>query len=396
MKYLPAGISLLCTRCLLAGAVLSFCHAGALAQKDESEVTPAVQRLYAQASAATENGDSAGAIEKYRSIIKLAPHLAAAYNNLGVLYFNQHDFAHAAEVLKRGLELNADMPTASAMLGMSYVQLGDDQKAEPLLRKALRTNPKDDQIEMMLSRLLINAAKLDEAAMHLNNFLERNPKNQEAWYLLGKTYLRMSESALKKINEIDPNSVVAHEIAGEIDESMHNYDLALVEYKKAIDMAPQQPGTHMHMGDAYWYIGKWQSAETEFKAELANDPNNCMAHWKLANSMLEANDSSEEALSQLITSLEHCPTLMQARVDRARALVRLGRQPEALPDLLMAEKDSPSEPTIHFLLANVYRSQGKSSEAQEEMRKYGTLQREASASVAGQASESNTIKSNAH
>jgi predicted Zn-dependent protease len=288
------------------------------------------------------------------------------------------------------------MPTASAMLGMSYVQLGEDQKAEPLLRKALRANPKDDQIEMMLSRLLINTANFDEAALHLNNFLARNPKNQQAWYLLGKTYLQMSENALKKINEIDPDSVVAHEIAGEIDESMHNYDLALVEYKKAVDMAPQQPGTHMHMGDAYWYIGKWQSARTEFKAELANDPNSCMARWKLANSMLEANDSSEEALSQLNISVSRCPTLMQARVDRARALVRLGRQPEALPDLLMAEKDSPSEPTIHFLLANVYRTQGKTSEAQEEMRTYGTLQREASAAVAGQASESSAIKSNAH
>ena len=71
---------------------------------------------------------------------------------------------------------------------------------------------------------------------------------------------------MKKINEIDPDSVVAHEIAGEIDASMHNYDLALVEYKKAIDKAPHQPGTHMHMGDAYWNIGKWESAETEFKS----------------------------------------------------------------------------------------------------------------------------------
>ncbi len=396
MKYLSAGRLSLCLLCLSGGALLVSSPSRAHAQQDDSEVTPAVQRLYAEASAATKSGDTTVAIEKYRSILKLAPHLAAAYNNLGVLYFNQHDFPRAAEVLKRGLELNPDMPTASAMLGMSYVQLGADEKAEPLLRKALRANPKDDQIEMMLARLLINAKELDEAARHLNDFLARNPKNQEAWYLLGKTYLQMSENALKKINQIDPDSVVAHEIAGEIDESMHNYDLALVEYKKAVDMAPQQPGTHMHMGDAYWYIGKWESAQAEFKAELANDPNNCMARWKLANSMLEANDSSEEALSQLNNSISRCPALMQARVDRARALVRLGRQPEALPDLLMAEKDSPSEPTIHFLLANVYRSQGKSSEAQEEMRTYGALQREASAAVAGQASQSNTIKSNAH
>src|SRR5580658_5324155 len=381
---------------LLAAFLLLLQPIAVFAQQGNDEVTPEVQQLYAQAKAAQQHGDSEAAIEKYRAMIKLAPHLAAAYNNLGMLYFNNHDYPHAAEVLKRGLELHPDMPTASAMLGMSYFQLGADEKAEPLLRSALKTSPTDDNVEMILAHILINLRKYEEAASTLNHFLERNPKNQEAWYLLGKTYLQLSENSLKKINEIDPNSVVAHEIAGEIDESMHNYDVALVEYKKAIDMAPQQPGTHMHMGNAYWLIGKWASAQTEFKAELANDPNNCTAKWKLANAMLEANDSSEDALSELNQSVERCPALMQARVDRARALIRLGKQSDALPDLLMAEKDSPTEPTIHFLLGAVYRAQGKTDEAQQEMRTYAQLQREASAAVAGQANDSSTIKNAAH
>ena len=62
----------------------------------------------------------------------------------------------------------------------------------------------------------------------------------------------------------------------------------------------------------------------------------------------------------------------------------------------MAEKESPREPSIHFLLAEVYRSQGKGAEAQKEMQTYGTLQSEASAAVAGQANDASTIKSNAH
>jgi len=396
MKSFPFDIPLSLKASFLAAALVLVVRPVALAQAGDAEVTPKVQQLYAEANTASQSGDETAAIEKYRAIIELAPHLAAAYNNLGALYFDQHDYAHAAEVLKRGLELNPNMPTASAILGMSYVQLGENEKAEPLLRKALRANPKDDKVQMMLARMLINGKKMDEAARLLNDFLARNPKDQQAWYLLGKTYLQLSENALKKINEIDPDSVVAHEIAGEIDESMHNYDLALVEYKKAVDMAPEKPGTHMHMGDAYWYIGKWQSAQTEFRAELKNDPYNCMAHWKLANAILEDNDSNDEALSEANAAVERCPTLMQARVDRARALVRLGRQPDALPDLLMAMKDSPREPSIHFLLANVYRSQGKSAEAQKEMQVYGTLQREASAAVAGQASDSNAIKNAAH
>jgi predicted Zn-dependent protease len=381
---------------LLAAWLLFFSPIVAFALQGNDEVTPEVQQLYAQAKAAQQHGESAIAIEKYRAMIKLAPHLAAAYNNLGMLYFNEHDYAHAAEVLKRGLELHPDMPTASAMLGMSYFQLGVNDKAEPLLRAAMHANPADDNVEMMLAHILINLRKYAEAASYLNSFLERNPKDQQAWYMLGKTYLQMSEDSLKKINEIDPNSVVAHEIAGEIDESMHNYDVALVEYKKAIDLAPRQPGTHMHMANAYWLTGKWESAQEEFKAELANDPNNCTVHWKLANAMLEANDSNEDALAQLKVSIDRCPLLMQARVDRARALIRLGKQSDALPDLLMAVKDSPSEPTIHFLLAAVYRAQGKSADAQQEMQTYSRLQREASEAVAGQANDANAIKNAAH
>jgi tetratricopeptide (TPR) repeat protein len=389
--FAPARI-----RCLLLVCLLPGCIARAVPQQGNDEVTPEVQRLYAEAHAARQSGDSATAIEKYQAILNLAPHLAAAYNNLGMLYFDAHDYPRAAEVLERGLQLNPDMPGAKAMLGMSDFQLGRDAKAEPLLDSALRANPKDDQVEMVLTKVLLNEQKPREAAAKLNDFLARNPRNQEAWYLLGKTYLRMSEDALRKINEIDPDSVVAHEIAGEIDESMHNYDVALVEYKKAIDKAPKMPGTHMHMGDAFWNMGKWESAQTEFRAELANDPNNCIARWKLANAMLEANDSSAQALAELNRVIGRCPSLMQARVDRARALVRLGKQTDALPDLLMAEKDSPSEPTIHFLLAAVYRAQGKSGEAQTEMKTYGKLQREASAAVAAQANDAGAIKNNAH
>ena len=383
------------TPLLLAVLLLMFPAKQVRANQANDEVTPEVQRLYAEAKSAQQQNDSATAIQKYREMIRLAPHLAAAYNNLGMLYFNEREYDKTVEVLNRGLRVNPEMPSASAMLGMSYFQLGDNEKAESALRTALRGNPNDDQVEMTFCRVLLNERKLDEAATHLNHFLERNPKDQDAWYLLGKTYLQLSEDALKNINEIDPDSVVAHEIAGEIDASMHNYDLALVEYKKAIDKAPHQPGTHMHMGDAYWNIGKWESAETEFKAELENDRSNCIARWKLANSMLEANQSADDALAQLNQSIERCPALMQAHADRGRALIRLEKQSEALPDLLMAEKDSPSEPTIHFLLATVYRSQGKGAEAQQEMQTYSRLQKEASEALARQASDATNLKNTA-
>jgi tetratricopeptide (TPR) repeat protein len=362
----------------------------------DDEVAPQVQALYAQAKAAQQRGDNAEAIEKYRTMLKLAPHLAPAYNNLGMLYFNEHDYEHAAQVLKHGLELNPDMPTATALLGMSYHEIGDHAQAEPLLEAAVRANPKDDHLQMALVHNLVDLGNYEAATPYLRSYLERNPKDQQAWYLLGKTYLQLSEDALGKINQIDPNSVTAHIVAGEIDESMHNYDGALVEYKKAADLAPQQPGTHEHMGNTFWVTGKWESAESEFNAELKNNPNNCTARWKLANATLEANGSAEDALSGLNQAIERCPKLMQARVDRARALIKLSRQKEALPDLLMAEQESPKEPSIHFLLSQVYKADGRPAEAHQELRTYADLQREASQAVAGQASDAISIKSTSH
>ena len=384
------------SRLLFVLALLCTVTFAARAQSGDDEVTPQVQELYAQAKAAQQSGDNSTAIQKYRAMLKLAPHLAPAYNNLGMLYFNQGDYPHAAQVLEQGLKVNPDMPTASAMLGLSYAQLGENAKAIPLLEAVLRANPNDDNAQMALARALINLKRYDEATPYLRNHLAQNPKDTQAWYLLGKTYLQLSEDALGKINQIDPNSVTAHIVAGEIDESMRNYDGALVEYKKAIDLAPKQPGTHEHMGNAFWVTGKWDSAQTEFKAELANDPSSCTARWKLANAMLEANAPPQDALTELNRVVDQCPDLMQAHVDRARALVKLGKQDDALPDLLLAEKENPDEPSIHFLLSSVYRAQGKTADAQQEMRTYGKLQREASEAVAGQASDAINIKSNSH
>jgi len=62
----------------------------------------------------------------------------------------------------------------------------------------------------------------------------------------------------------------------------------------------------------------------------------------------------------------------------------------------MAEKDSPGEPSIHFLLASVYRAEGKSAEAQQEMQTYGRLQQAAREAVARQASGANAIKNDAN
>jgi tetratricopeptide (TPR) repeat protein len=357
------------------------------AQSEPLASDPKVQDLYGQAKSAEARGDLAAAAASYESLLQLAPHLAPAYNNLGALYLKQKEYKKAADVLERGLKVDPKMSSASALLGISLYEMGEYGGARHPLETALRANPKDDNAEYFLANDLLKLNEWDAASVHLRQLAQRQPNNQELWYLLGKVHLKLSEQALGKLNEIDPNSVWVHEVSGEIMESMKNFDGALIEYKKAVEMAPQQSGFHYALGNAYWSLQSWDLASQQFQQELAIDPGNCLAQWKLGNIILEQHLDAGEALGDVNKALGLCPNLVQARVDRARAFLKLERNDEAMKDLALAEQSNPEEPSIHFLLAQAYRAVGRPKDAQTEMGIFSKLEESNRAAVAERAKQ---------
>ena len=368
--------------CLTAGASLV-----AQAQSEPSATDPQVQKIYGEAKAAEARGDLATATASYQSLLQIAPHLAPAYNNLGALFLRQKEYKKAADVLEKGLKVDPKMSSASALLGISLYEMGDYGVARRHLETALRANPKDDNAELFLANDLIKLNEWDSAAGHLRQLAQRQPNNQEIWYLLGKVHMKLSEQALSKLNEINPNSVWVHEISGEIMESMKNFDGALIEYKKAVEIAPQQAGLHYSLGNAYWSLQSWDAATQQFREELAIDPSNCIAQWKVGNIVLEQHEDAAVALADVDKALAICPNLVQARVDRARALIKLERHEEAMKDLLTAEQTNPEEPSIHFLLAQAYRALGRTNEAKAEMAIFSKLEESNRAAVAERAKQ---------
>lgn len=357
------------------------------AQAKSADADPRVQDLYAQAKDAEASGNPAEAIAKYESILQIAPNLAAAYNNLGALYLRQREYDKAAAVLEKGLKLDPKMSSASALLGIALYETGDYARARPRLESALRANPKDSNVEITLANDLLKLNEPEAAATHYEQVAHRDPKNQEAWYQLGKVYMQLSENALLKLQEIDPNSVLVHEVSGEIMQSMNNFDGAIVEFKKAVEMAPEQPGTHYKLGNAYWSISQWDAAAKEFDAELVNDPRSCSSFYKLGDIVLLQHGDPQSALDQLNKSIAICPSSIDAREDRARAFLRMERYQDALPDLDAAAHASPDDPNVHFLLAQAYRSLGRADEAKTEMQVFSKLEESARAATAARAQQ---------
>jgi tetratricopeptide (TPR) repeat protein len=374
--------------CLSVLALICLCVlTRVVAQSTAVENDPRVSRLYNEAKEEQARGDLAGAAASYEALLQIAPRLAPAYNNLGSLYVRQREYRKAANVLEKGLRVDPKMSSASALLGIALYELGDYAAAKRNLESALRADPKDTNAELLLANGLIKLGEFQSAADHLRRLSERLPENQEVWYLLGKVHMKLSEEALSKLTNLDPNSVWVHEISGEVMESMKNYDGALLEYKKAVEVAPQQAGTHYHLGNAYWSLNMWDAATEQFRAELANDPSNCLAQWKMGNIILEEHGDSAGALAEIQKALDACPDLMSARVDRARALIKLERHSEAVSDLEAAVKADPAESLTHFLLAQAYRALGRTQEAQAEMKVFSKLEESSRAKTAERATE---------
>src|SRR5258707_10083 len=114
---------------LLANLLLLVCltsfSVAFLAQSKSVELDPRVTALYAEAKTAQASGDRAGAIAKYESILKIAPRLGAAYNNLGALYFAQGDYPNAVAILEKGLKIDPKMSSAVALLGVALYKTDD-------------------------------------------------------------------------------------------------------------------------------------------------------------------------------------------------------------------------------------------------------------------------------
>jgi tetratricopeptide (TPR) repeat protein len=362
----------------------------------QGEDDPRVERLYNEARQAQGQGDVAGAIGKYEEILKIAPKLGVAYNNLGALYFRQHDYAKAAGVLQQGLKVNPGMTSANALLGIALFESGEYAKARPALEAALKANLADKNVPMFLAKDLMKLGDDGAATAVLQKLSASQPNNQEVFYLQARLYMQMSEQALAKMNAIDPNSVLSHQLSAEVMESMNNYDGAVVQLKKAVDLAPTLAGNHYKLGDAYWNMSQWDLAAEQFQAELRIDPGSCQSHWKMGNILLQKNAAPEEALAELDKALAGCPALSDAHVDRARALVKLNRNQEAAADLEFAAKATPDDASVHFLLAKTYRALGRAEEAAREMKVFSRLDEAARAATAERAQEVIQNKQGAH
>jgi len=100
-----------------------------------------------------QEGNIKGAIASVEAAAAIAPDDSSIFFQLGLLRFNDKDYAGAAGALERATTLNPTYANAKYFLGLSYEKLERKADAVKQFTDLATTNPDNKEISLILSNL---------------------------------------------------------------------------------------------------------------------------------------------------------------------------------------------------------------------------------------------------
>lgn len=257
--------------------------------------------------------------------------------------------------------------------GIDLFREGRFQEAEGPLSKAAAHNA-NPALQLLLIRSYLEAGDFARAEERISKMLAVQPDNIDALHLLGRSYKRQAELALKQMTELAPDFYGVHELLGKQREEKTEYAQAIEEYQAALAKRPDLAGIRYAIGNVYRKMSQYDKAETWLQAELDRNPYHGLAHYRLGSIFLEEGKTSD-AISQLEQALRARPQLVDAHMDLGRAYTAIGRYPEAIAQLEQVVAAEPGNDRVHYLLSGAYAREGNRSRAQSELAEYQRLTR---------------------
>jgi len=234
---------------------------------------------------------------------------AAAYFQIGKVYFDHEAWQRSAGFLEKSLKFKGMNHEAHQLLGLDWRELHRPDDAEAELLEAAKENPSNRVNAYFAGHQLLLNGKFEAALPYLYRALDWKPLQSQVLQALAFAQARLG-----------------------------NYGLAEAYYRKAIDSAQ------------------------------ASDDGHYSALVNLSILLLLGHDPArlEEGLSCAQRAVKLKPDSPDAHFLAGKALFKLGRFRDASPELARAAKLNPEDSKPHFLLARIYDQLGQHDQARNE------------------------------
>lgn len=371
------------------GALLAagFAAAAALVSWGPVQAQPAspekLRQTYETAETALSQQRLEDAQAGYEQLAEMAPKTAEVHAKLGLVLYLQGMFEDAIPAFQQALGLKPGLPSVNSLLAISLAGIGRHAEAIEGLEAGF-SDPADSDLRRLigleLQRSYVALGQTDRAARVVVELGKAYPDDPEVLYHSGRFHADMATASMQRLLAVAPDSVWGHQASGDALESMGDHALAIVEYRKALEKRPGQPGVHYSIGMAIQSsggsAGSEADAEEAYRQELSIDPSHAIAAYELGE-ILRKQGRLEEARAYFQQAVAARPQFGLGRIGLGRVLRELEQPALARKHLEEAVRTLPGNEVARYQLALAYRALGQLASAEREMQEFRRLQRAA-------------------
>jgi tetratricopeptide (TPR) repeat protein len=324
-----------------------------------------------------QQGKTDEAEAAWTALSKARPTDAEPFAHLGLLEAHQEHYPEAIASYRKAMALNPTMPRLQFNLGLAYFKADDYKEALLQFNPLRKTLPPDsDEAQRLVILIGMSHYGLGEFAAsspYLKQAADRDPQNLTLLLTLAHSCLLSQQyqcvlDGFHRIVALNAESAEADMLVGEALDEMKDTINATREFRAAVAANPKEPNVHFGLGYLLWTQGQTHEAAQEFQAELDNDPENIQAMLYLADSEIQMN-RMEDARPLLEKVVKINPAAPMGHLDLGIVYAEAGRNADALREFKAAAAIEPGNVKAHWRMARLYRSMGKTAEANAELTK---------------------------
>ncbi len=280
---------------------------------------------------------------------------AKDYFQRGVEQLQSGQYQEAINDFSEAIREAPEVAVAWRYRAKAHLALGNYLRAINDLNETIRINPEDIQAYYDRGETFLRQHRYDDALQDCEKGLQLDPGRFDFIGLRSQIHSARgdTESALLDLAMViqqDPDQLPDYLIRrGDIYMDCEEYERAIADYNRVIELAPEIPYPYVQRGNAHWLLEQRDLALENYTLAIEKDANWFWPYFRRA-CLLRFIDRWEEALADFEKSIQLDPTFLGNYEFRCELYRDMGRMDEAMKDLDQALTLAPKGPKgIKFL-----------------------------------------------
>jgi len=327
-------------------------------------------RIFQEGQAALNRGELDHAEAAFLKVLKLDRTSAAAHANLGVVEMRRKNWEKALIELHAAQALAPRMTGIRVNIGLVEYRKANYEAAIPPFESAVRDQPDLLQARYLLGLCYTFVERPADAVRTLEPLWPQMSNQFVYLYVLGNAAFHsgngaLDEKASQRLIEVGGDTPEFHLLMGKALLNRDDDQKALGELKLAAAANPNLPFLHFYLGIAYRRLSQPDLAEREFRKDIELAPDEGYNYEQLGK-LYQQMGRAAEAEKAFRDALAQEPRLPASLAELAKIDLRRGETDKALKEADQAIKLAPETQGVHFVRGQILHRLGRTDEAKSE------------------------------